>query len=176
MVKLTYKEDNEKSDFQLKVIILSTLIGFAIIPLFMNKIVTLLVLLALGLLIGFLSKSDGEIDIYQDGELLSFKITPKEDAPSVIEKMVAYEFSWNYNLLDEGGGIGRNITFIFLKLELTTNDGKKYIIGKELKQWQSLPKDWDYKVLDLEEDHKMLIVSDNMDKIKKKVESTMNES
>jgi len=172
LVKLTYKEDNEKSDYQLKVLVLAIVISLFIIPLFRNMLVTIVVLTALVILIRFISTSDGEIELFQDKEAFFFKLTPKEGDLAINEQIAAYEFSWNYNRLDDAG-LG-NITFIFLKLEFTTVSGNKYMIGKELQVWQSLPKDWDYKVFDEEKDHRVLITSNDMDKIKKQVENTMN--
>ena len=69
----------------------------------------------------------------------------------------SHYFSWHYKHFEYAmGNTGRKETthsnFIQLKLEMTDHQGHTIAIIQELSPWQSLPSNWEYKLLEEEYD------------------------
>jgi len=94
--------------------------------------------------------------------------------------ILSHQFSWNYSFIgnslsiDFGDGAGSSKgssadSLIMLKWELELSRKESILIVKELNPWQDLPGDWDYMLLEKEQEKTMLVTSANLQRLKQQI-------
>ena len=93
-----------------------------------------------------------------------------------LAKIAASRFRWSYNFLSsgKGGEAGKNsvthVNYLFSRVEFELVDGITLTLGRELKQWESIPKDWEYNDLKFPTKKPICITRYDLTKLKKKLE------
>jgi len=148
--------------------------------LFKSSAIRIMSLVIPGAIIFFLSRPEGVIEIYSDGEQLFLKHIAKSKEESELLPITSSEFTWSYNYLVSGakGNAGNKKTAVvnydLLTLDVKTKTGDRFMICKELNQWQSSPPDWKYKVISKENKVPLFITSSNLKRLKSKFEKAKN--
>ncbi|MFK7906689.1 MAG: hypothetical protein AB8B69_16275 [Chitinophagales bacterium] len=175
ILKIPCNVNNKKYNYKMYACTFLIVTGFCVFFLFGTPLALGIILITVFGGIHILSMPTCKLELHMDGYSPVLHTFHTKDKSSK-KDIQSYQFSWSYlhieysDLVLSRVGVSNSThgNMITLQLELTTVDGNKIIITRELPPWKGIPEGWDYK---LPEDaySKHYILSNSMVKLRKKI-------
>jgi len=165
---IKYKEDNENSDFRLKMIIGIVIVALILILFFQDFLALIIISFIASVGIYFCFIPDGQMEIYFYDKKLFFKKIEKGKKEFCEIKNI--EYRWSYNYVPTIQDVKAN-DFTIIRMEIITEEGEEYFICRELSLWESVPVGWNYQLFNKKHNTKILVTSNNLFSLKTRLES-----
>lgn len=171
LVTIKFKYDNRRTDFQLMVFAAIIILGGFLSLLYRTPTLTFLFITALIIQLLFLYKPDGRARILVENGKIFLAIIENRSSERKIE-VISYKFRWNYHFLETGKSESASndqsghVNFIFTRVEFKLINDTTFVLGKELYQWKSIPKNWEYELFVSTSDIPIGITSYDLAKLK----------
>lgn len=178
IAEIKFKKDDEESDNQLLVIVTSIVISIFAILLIRSIETVAICSFIIFLELIFLGKKDGIIRLYENHGIINVRLLDK-GVSELQENVSSYKSRWSYNYVpfvkrDVGTPKSTHVNYIFIRLEISLNSGRKIILGKELNQWNSAPTNWEYEVFNQTETDFLGITNHNLVKLKQQMDAVFD--